>query len=226
LEQAATTDVYLIKAHKGAQIGHIVHKWEDITTAPRMIVNLPPILNTVFPTYDNNASVDYYILWDREKAGIVSPMDNKVSCGCGDKDSKIQQFVIPYGVNFQNLHSINTPGNKTEYANGVILDVEMTCGTSQFFCREFDEKDEIAIAVASAVQYYAASGLLDRVLTTPNINRFTMENNQTLENMRAEYISEFKKLIQFIQNVADITGTDCFICKSSITDINITGIIS
>jgi hypothetical protein len=226
VDASAVTDVYVIRVRRGASSGEVVFLQENVNTTAfaQTSINLPP--NTALRTYEDYAEADYFVLFDT-KDGAIKPVDNKVSCNCGDKNVRIHAFVVPNGVSVQSLTGFDALGALNEYACGVVLDVQMVCGTSEFFCRQYDDREEIAIGISHAVLYKAAELTIEYILKSPEISRFTMQNREYLWGKRNHFKAEFNSYITYIVNEAKIYGTDCFVCKQNPTnDIRLTGILS
>lgn len=181
-----------------------------------------PLLLPLTVNYD---PAEYYFYYSTQTPA-VTPRNNKLSCNCGNVLYLQRQFVQSYGVELSYPDDVSSAITNGTYANGISLDVEMICDTGLFMCREFDAQDAISLTLAYAVQYKAAEIVIEKVLRSPEINRYTMMNREYLWGKRNHFRKEYQDRIAYIGQNTDITNTDCFICKVTSNDLMVMGILS
>jgi hypothetical protein len=177
----------------------------------------------VYPLYVNGVEQEYYVLIDSAEMAPGYPVDNLVSCGCGGKDQQINQYVNFTGVQLDNLNN-TVAALVSDRAFGVSASIKFFCNEGSFVCREFDSKNPIAVAMAAAVRYKMGFLLLNKVLSSPEVSRYTMMNREQIYGNVKVYEREYQKRISAISVKLDPNKTDCFICNSSTVDLSITHI--
>ena len=105
-------------------------------------------------------------------------------------------------------------GQCNNFAHGFSLDVEIKCDTGRLICREFDSQNKIAVASAWANLYKAGELLIEKILSSSEITRFTLMNREYLYGKRNNYKKEYEMRIQYLAYEIDVTRGDCFICQN------------
>lgn len=199
--------VKLIQVLEGLTHGDVIFEAQVNTVANRFIsVEIP--VNLQVPLSINNRVVNYYFVWER--TGAELPMDNAVSCGCSGGDAYAQYVKLKGGQaqDYDNLGA-GTDG----FAHGLSVDAEIFCETGGLVCSEFRKEDRIALVSAWSVLYKAGELLIEYVLQSPEINRFTMMNREYLWGKRNHFKAEYNNRIAYLSSEIDITANDCFVCR-------------
>ena len=75
------------------------------------------------------------------------------------------------------------------------------------------ENNEIAIATASAIRYKAGFYIIEKILASGNINRYTMTDRERLMGKKNTYIKEYNTYIDWIAQNVNTNINDCLICN-------------
>lgn len=168
------------------------------------------------PLWHNDYSIlEYYIVYSTD--GSILPKNNKTDCGCGRS----------VAVTFKNWMLVNGIRGHvgTHYANfqttkemqGLVIDGSFTCETSRLICS--DEypldftNDDRAMQMAYAVRFKAGQMLVQSILDSPNINRFTLLGREALYGKRNSYEKKYNDWISYLCENTEITNTDCLVCR-------------
>lgn len=169
------------------------------------------------PLFSNKVSnLEYYIVYELD--GSLMPKNNKSDCGCGKQNSS---------VSFKNWLTINgIKGNSptlfrnyqtTKELNGLVLDGVFTCDKTRLICSDeypLDfESDERAMDYAYAIRYKAGMMLVQLILDSSNINRYTIMGREALYGKRAHYEKKYQEYVAYLCENTEITNTDCLICR-------------
>lgn len=183
-----------------------------------------PVANPILLPLDvNGKAVAYYLAWEAPEG--VNPKDNKVDCSCNaGKGSGFAEYVAVTGGEAADLVSMEAAKHSSSSSRGIVLDVDINCGSSSFVCREYNSQDGIAIVAKWAVAYKANEILIESILSSPEVNRYTMMSREHLYGKRNHFRAEYDNRVQYILENIDITKSDCFICKQN--TIQIGGILA
>ncbi len=166
------------------------------------------------PLQEERQALEYYIVYD--KTMINFSFDNKVSCSCGSIEKALKSFLDTDGVQVQNITDVT---NRTinGYSHGISLEVDLRCDNQTFVCREYDENDAVAVVMAYAVLYKAGELIIEGMLKSPEINRFTMMNREYLWGKRNHFRKEYESRIAYLgsEGIINLNSTNCFICKQN-----------
>lgn len=193
-------------------VGEVVAEIPVAVPLPHVVIDLTLPIPLRLPLQKDGKAVEYYIVYDRTDGGGILPRKNKVSCNCGTAERALHAFVDADGVTFDDIAELNK-AVPSGYAMGLSAEVDVRCDNQNFICREYDENDSVAITLAHATRYKAGELLIEAVLKSPEINRYTMMNREYLWGKRNHYRAEYNSRINFLTEVVDITATDCYICK-------------
>ncbi len=173
------------------------------------------------PMWSNSGQVIYYVLMTLN--GSFQPKNNKKSCGCGGKKEPYLQWLNIQGANGSDL--TNLLGFKlTPELNGLILDVDIKCKTSELICSDqypLDyENDANALSTAYAIRFRSAAILYQDLLSSDNINRFTMMNREEVYKSVVEWNEKYMEWVNYMcLNTNNLEENDCLICKEGKVDI-------
>lgn len=164
------------------------------------------------PMTENGHTITYF--WAVQGTGFL-PRNNKARCNCGNKLIQLDRFMDIKGYIGNTASALNIYTD--EYAHGLIFDVELRCDDNQLICREYDENNAVSVTLAYAAQFKAGELLIESVLRSPEVNRFTMMNREYLWGKRNHFKTEYENRIKYIRKVVDVSESGCFICRN--TDI-------
>jgi len=178
-----------------------------------------------------NESPRYWLLYAKQ---AFKPKDVKGSCGCGGghyayyfnanaptfrafppyEKYRWSEFVMLTGTSGSTLSDRENWGN-TQYLQGLVLDVDFKCKIQDLLCKETIDFDtnENAATMAAAIQYRAAASLIDSILASGNINRYTMTDRERLMGKKNTYITEYNKRLDFITQNINLGANDCLECN-------------
>lgn len=163
-----------------------------------------------------NTNIEYYFVYDL--MGSYLPKNNKNCGGCGQTDAN-----RPYAswLNVKGIVGYNTtPYNQfqnTAELNGLVIDAEFNCDSSRLICSEDQplnfEGDGRAMQIAYAIRFKAGHLLLDSILSSPNINRYTMMDRESLYGKRNHYRAKYEEWIGWLCENTEVQNNDCLICR-------------
>jgi len=178
-------------------------------------------------------NLEYYFIY---QVGANVALNNDIKCNCGgfkpyfdtgkpyltyvqnDRNYGWSNWVMVGSFNAATLPNfgVDTLSNfGSNQMNGLTFEVELKCKISEVLCYEsLDfETNNLAIAMAMAIQHKAASILGSWIVNSGNLNRFTMINTEQLIADIAKWDKIYIDMITFISQEVDITTNDCLACK-------------
>lgn len=204
--------------------------------------NLTSPLNLDMNNYGSD-SPRYYFLYQKS---TFKPKDIKGSCGCGGghysyyyrPDSPMfkpfppyekyrwSEFVMLTGTYGDSLSDRDNWAT-VQYLQGLLLDVDFKCKVQDLLCKDtLDfETNENAAVMATAIQFKAAASLIDSILASGNINRYTMTDRERLMGKKNTYTTEYNNRIEFLAQNINLTANDCLSCND-FNDLMKVGIFS
>lgn len=163
-----------------------------------------------------NSYVDYYVVYDID--GSFMPKNNKLACNCNQNLVAYKNWVSPLGVrgnNSQELSSFNT----TSEMNGLAVDCDLTCNTPRLICSDEHpldfENDGRAMQMAIAVRFKAGEILIESILSSGNINRYTMMDREALYGKRNRYRKLYEDWIVYLSENLELLNSDCLKCRQN-----------
>ena len=158
--------------------------------------------------YDDADRLRYYISYPTASG---MPLNNDFSCGCGGKKNVWEQYMCAQGFS---ADTVVTNRTGTSFANGIVLEGYLTCGTLNWLCAldalgGYDAKSTIA----RAIQFKASSYAISKVLDSNNLNYYTMLGQKELFGKRSSYEKKYADYISYIASKLPKGATDCFKCK-------------
>jgi len=160
--------------------------------------------------------LEYYFVYDL--TGAYLPKDNKSDCGCGGGSQKtlFKNWVNVKG-SVGNSPALFSTFTDTTELNGLILDASFTCETSRIICSEDSpldfENDAMAMNYAYAIRAKAGEMLIEMILASGEINRFTMLDREVLWGKRNRYRALYEEWIGWISNNLQVIESDCLMCR-------------
>lgn len=136
--------------------------------------------------------LQYSILY---QPGMAQPKDTQISCGCGNKDQEIGQYLNPRGVYGSDLSQLQMDStvkfSESVYSYGMILDVELYCDSYGIICENYKRSQDWAMVLAHTVRYKAGELLIEYIQSTGNIDRYTTMNREYLWGKRSHFRLEY-----------------------------------
>lgn len=181
----------------------------------------------VLPFVYNNMPVEYWITYDTAEPGTpVAPKDTTLICNsCPKGGHPYSQYVNVYGVQMDNYNNFLSPLFDA-FSHGLILDADIRCSNEQLFCREYKDDDAVAITMAYATQFKASELLIEEVLKSPDVNRYTTMAREYLWGKRNHFRAEYDARVTYLALVIDVTVSNCYVCRETKNQPFIQGILS
>lgn len=202
----ATFDIEIYKIEYGATVYELVQTLTGIQSlANKVKENVLPA-QVVIELSEIGA--DFYFVY--QPSGF-QPRTNSLSCGCGSKETPLLQYMSKSGVSGNDLDYL-PQFSVSSVGNGIALEGEIGCDTSSIVCSSFETDSNMAIAMATAVQYKAAELVHEYVLKQADISRYTMVNREYLWGKRNHFKSEYNDRINWLVANADMNLIDCYTC--------------
>lgn len=165
--------------------------------------------------------IRYYVLMVMN--GTFKPKSNKKDCGCAGARRPYDQWLELLGVSGDDTTNLLGFRSNSNYLNGITLDVEVKCKTTEVICSsEFPldfEFDGGAMNMAVAIQLRAAAKLYEDLLSSDAINRFTMLNRDYAASKINEWNEQYQAAIVSLCENVHIGANDCLMCKTTKTSI-------
>jgi hypothetical protein len=138
-------------------------------------------------------------------ASGFQPRHNLTSCGCSAMDTVLADY-------FENVY--NQP------ANGVLLDMEISCDESQVLTANYDASLAMQDTLAYAARFKAAELLIEGIISTTNLNRYVMLDREHLWGKRNHYRKEYTDRLTWLVGAdgIDTSYSACYPCRASRND--------
>jgi len=176
-------------------------------------------------------NLQYFLFY---QLGANTPKGNDLKCNCGgfkavfntdnpytnhlhgDRNYLWSQWIMAGGYHstgFPDLDACTTTTNNLMY--GLTLDVELKCKVNEVLCMDgLDfETNNLAGAMAIAIQHKAGSVLAGWILSSGNLNRYTLINTEQLVADMEAWGKVYNDMVTYIAAEADTSVNDCLICK-------------
>lgn len=176
----------------------------------------------------------YFFVYEVAQSG--QPKDIQGGCGCNtnknykyywntnepkfasfEKD-RWSEYVMLTGVTGETNTLLGRDSWGTQnYLNGLVFDVAFTCAIKDLICTEqFDyETNPLALVMAYAVRYKAGIILLDKILASGEINRYTMMDRERLMGKKNTYAKEYQSRIDYLVEQINYKANDCLVCDDT-----------
>lgn len=181
------------------------------------------------PMWSYGTNVKYYIAYELD--GSYIPKNNTKDCGCSGTARPYLQWMDFTGFTGNNINE-PTSFTDTVSANGISIDLQIKCKTSEIICSdeyplEFED-DGYALNMAYAIRFRAAAKLYEELLNTGVINRYTLLNREYVAQKIGEWNTEYMNWINYLCANASFDKNDCLICRTNQnslvkTSINVVG---
>lgn len=214
VDRAATLPVVILSAPTEGNQGTELFRTEIETVANNYSAIQLPSTGLSFPLSADGQPLDLYVVWDKGIAGAANPKDLKIDCNCGFKGNGFSQYFKVEGGELDDINMLTT-GTRDTYSHGITMDVDVRCVPGNLICREFDRENAIAVTMAWAVMYKAGELLIEDVMKSNEVTRYTMMNREYLWGKRNHFKKEYETRIQYLSSVIDVSSSDCFICRDN-----------
>lgn len=222
-DRTASIDFKILKVGKGFnQFESIVFEKTVEAVANAYVVIELPRGGLPLPLRENSELYEYFIVWDRGITGM-NTKDIKCNCNCGAGSDEFGGYIEVSGGQLDSLDNLNE-ATKDAYTHGISLNVDIRCVTGDLICREYNNEDAVAVTMAWATMYKTGELLIESVMASKEVNRYTLMNREYLWGKRNHFIKEYESRVHYLADQIDINSSDCFVCKDP-KFIN-TGIIS
>ena len=193
--------------------------WASGTVTPQYPSGQPLV---ELPMWDESGNyVRYYAVMLLN--GTFKPKNNKKDCGCGGSSNtkpyiRWMDFSGVYGDNILDPSSFKNNGDSV--LNGITLKVEVKCKVSDIICSsEYPmdyENDGNALNMAYAIRFRAGVHLFEYLLSSDNINRFTLMNREAAGAKIKEWSAAYSQYIEdTCKNTNRLFENDCLVCRDA-----------
>lgn len=139
---------------------------------------------------ENCDSVNSYLFFQPVEisytvAGFMA-RNNSTSCGCTMMDNRLTEFFTSV---------IKQP------ANGILLDIEVGAAETQALLDGYETSPAVTNVVALALRFKAAELLVERIINSNEINRYTTIDQQFLWGKRNEFRKSYQDRINWLISV-------------------------
>lgn len=126
--------------------------------------------------------------------------NNKMCYGCAGTLRKL----VPY-----------FPQIDGQEANGLVLNIEITCQPDNVIYENYRNRQDIKNVLGYAARFKSAELLLERILNSSEITRYTMMDNQYLWGKRNHFRKEYQDRLNWLVSTDgfDLTHDNCYSCK-------------
>lgn len=208
---SATFDVYIYNNVDPAPVGQYT-----VTTVANQVVfatlTTPLELPLSRDGYDN---FYYYIVYPLN--GTYLPKNNGTSCGsCGSPQRAVwEDWFALTGWKASSLSALSS-GTSNTPMNGLILDLTLKCRTEELICSDLNpldiQSDGAHAKYPYAVRFKAGELLIEKILSTPNVNRYTMLGNERLWGKRNHFLKTYNDWIAWLCDRINVDKNDCLKC--------------
>lgn len=162
-------------------------------------------------------NLHYYVLLKLD--GTFKPLNNKRDCGCGGGNKRPWLAWFDF-TGMKGNAPLNNSFNfqNTQEVNGLVLDVETGCEMAQVICGgdeplDFDN-DGYAKKMAYAIRFKAGELLLHDLVSSSNINRFTLLDGERVAKYLDYYRTQYSQWIDFLCANSHLEENCCFVCNN------------
>ncbi len=165
------------------------------------------------PMTSNDRAISYWVILE---INGFQPKNNKKDCGCGGVKREWKEWITFQGALGSDLTDMET-FISNDYINGLVLDVEIKCETSTLICGDGKlldfANDSFSQYMAEAVRFKAGEKMYRGLLSTDQINRFTMMNREEITATANSWGANYIKVMDYLAEVIDTKENDCLKCR-------------
>lgn len=206
LSEDVSTNVFLYELEEGKTEGNRLFDGNFESSNKTIFVPFSGKL----PLKKNGFNVRYFLIWER--IGTVKPRNIETSCGCSSGDGYTKFISVAGGEvdGFSELANARTDA----YTHGFSIEVSVKCEAGNLICNEYDASDAVSLVTSFAILYKAGELVIENILNSGEVNRFTMLTNERLWGKRNHFKKEYNDRINYLSQQIDVSSSDCFICRS------------
>lgn len=198
-----------------------------VTATANMWFQYAPPTPLKMPLIFEGNPVQYWFVYDTTEGAVpFLPKDNKIVCApCELKGggSKQGDFVNVAGVGFASTSALNGAATD-QWAHGLSLSVSIKCDNETLFCREYREDDAVAVTMAWAQLFKAGELLIEEVIKSPDVTRYTTMAREYLWGKRNHFRKEYETRITYLAETINVDASNCYVCRQNANDPFIAGI--
>lgn len=209
LNMDITTKVWVVKIEEGQSQGVIVYENENVTSDNKIITVIFEE-DLKLPLSINGRKQDYYFVYEKLDSAL-QPRDIKTSCGCAGGDA-YSEFLIVGGGEAETFSDLGFTKNDL-FTHGISISVQIKCETGSVICKEYNENDAIAYVTAFALLYKSAELVIESIMNSGIVDRFTMLSREHLWGKRTHFKKEYNDRVKYLSGAIDVTSSDCFLCR-------------
>lgn len=209
-----TATVYLLKIHEDGTQEEITQK--QVSIVANTFVDTG-ITASKLKLSEDSEQISYALVWEHPTA---LAKDNKAGCGCKGGDAYSGYITVTGGAgdDITNLKATD------KFTHGFSINAEINCDQTKYICREFNQDLSIKVATAWAIAYKANELLIESIMASGEVNRYTMLNREFLWGKRNHFKKEYETRISWLADTIRVDTSDCFVCARR--NIRVTGITS
>ncbi len=174
-----------------------------------------PATELILDTTDDTGKPLVYLFIYQPASG-QQPKNNNTSCGCGNKEKIMQEYVRPYGINSM-LPTSFPLSNRTDKLNGLLLYVEARCGTGTFLCENYNRDEFVRESMNWAILYRSVANSISGLLNSTLVSRYTLANREQMQYNVNVLGGKFQKSVAWLGEHMDMSRNDCYVCTPGIT---------
>lgn len=173
-------------------------------------------------------------------SGAPRPLQHYVTCGCGELKNLNKwtdnpsfanlstpqarynwlEWMVVSGTTGNSLTLRETDWHHNNLGYGLMIDAEFICNANEIICADALDytNDELAMVQAYGLRYAQAERLVDKILSSTKLNRFTMLDREALYGKRSHFKKEMDTRAKYVAH--ELTKpdrinliNDCFSCK-------------
>lgn len=203
------------------------------------IAGIPTLANTLswytlpqpleLPIYDEGTEFLQYIFAYANTG--ARPKDNHLKCcstvlnyslynpilqlSISDQRYAFARWCNVTGLTYDSIAEFKRyPSGFANHAMGLIMDSEIRCDYRGIACNDDDFKhSDIMTVMAYATYYRAGAYLVDAILSSTNINRYTMLDRERLYGKKSSYLKEYRDRLQWLVN-PDVESVKNFLLQT------------
>lgn len=207
-----TTKVWIMQVEEDQTDGVMIYENEEVISQNK-ILTISFNEGLKLPLNVNGKKQNYFFIYEKLDNSI-QPRDIKVSCGCSGGDA-FAEFLFVTGGEAETFSEISTSATDV-FTHGLSLDVQIKCETGSVICKEYNNNDAIAYVTAFALLYKSAELVIENVMNSSEVNRFTLLSNERLWGKRNHFKKEYNDRILYLSENIDVTSSDCFYCRENV----------
>lgn len=186
--------------------------------------------------------LEYFIVYDNPG---FSPKSNTFRC-CGttltfsclrptfrnaQRDARYSyaDWCEVTGVNGADIDTIKGANPSfNDAAMGLIVDADIRCNMRGIACNDLDfSNGVIPMVIANAIWYRAGAYLAEKIISTGQLNRYTMLDRERLYGKRNQYAKAYNDRIEWLTNPEiqevkqHLLNTGCLVCEQSMYSVSL-----